>query len=162
MTVEALFGVSILMDFVAFGVVTRLYIWPRLRAARRESALRALVVPHTFRFVGLSFLVPGVVSPSLSSAFAAPAAYGDLLAALLALAATLGLSARTSWAISTVWTFNVWGAVDLLYAIYEGEIGVRIGPGSLGAAFFIPTVVVPPLLVPHGLIFWLLLRRRAA
>jgi hypothetical protein len=35
---------------------------------------------------------------------------------------------------------------------------VGIAPGSLGAAFFIPTVVVPPLLVTHGLIFWLLLR----
>jgi hypothetical protein len=52
------------------------------------------------------------------------------------------------------------GTADLLYAIYGGEIGVRIGPGSLGAAFYIPTVIVPPLLVTHGLIFWLLLRRQ--
>ena len=160
MTVEALFGLSILMNFVAFGVVTWLYIWPRLRGARQEDAIRALAVPHIFRFVGLSFLVPGVVSPMLSSAFAAPAAYGDLLAALLALVATLALSARVSWAIPMVWAFNVWGATDLLYAFYQGQIGVRIGPGTLGAAFFIPTVVVPPLLVMHGLIFWLLLHRR--
>ena len=58
-----------------------------------------------------------------------------------------------------VWVFNVWGAVDLLNAIYQGQIGVRVGPESLGAAFYIPTVVVPALLVTHGLIFWLLLRR---
>ena len=125
---------------------------------RREDALIPLVVPHTFRFVGLSFLIPGVVSPSLAAAFAMPAAYGDLVAAILAVVATLALSARSSWAIPMVWVFNVWGAVDLLHAIYQGQIGVRIGPGSLGAAFFIPTVVVPPLLVIHGLIFWLLLR----
>jgi hypothetical protein len=40
-----------------------------------------------------------------------------------------------------------------------GQFGVAIDPGSLGAAFFIPTVVVPPLLVLHGLMFRLLLRR---
>jgi hypothetical protein len=28
----------------------------------------------------------------------------------------------------------------------------------LGAAFFIPTALVPPLLITHDLIFWLLVR----
>ena len=155
-----LFGLSILMNFVASGIVTRLYIWPWLRVMTREEALLPLMVPHMFRFVGLSFLVPGVVSASLSPDFARPAAYGDLVAALLAVVAVLALSARASWALAIVWVFNLWGTIDLLYAIYQGEIGVRIGPGSLGAAFYIPTVLVPPLLVTHALIFRLLLRRR--
>src|SRR5258708_14386258 len=160
MTSQALFGLSILMSFLAFGIVTKLYIWPRLRIMRREDALLPLVVPHTFRFVGLSFLVPGVVLPSLQSAFAIPAAYGDLVAAILAVVATLTLFAHASWAIAIVWVFTLWGTGDLLYAIYQGEIGVGIGPGSLGAAFYIPTVLVAPLLVTHGLIFLLLLRPR--
>ena len=156
----ALFGLSVLMNFVASGIVTKLYIWPWLRVMTREEALLRLMVPHMFRFVGLSFLVPGVVSASLSPDFARPAAYGDLVAALLAVVAVLALSARASWALAIVWVFNLWGTIDLLYAIYQGEIGVRIGPGSLGAAFYIPTVLVPPLLVTHALIFRLLLRRR--
>jgi len=160
MTTAALFGLSILMNFVASGILTKLYMLPRLRAMNREEALLPLVAPHMFRFVGLSFLVPGVVSTSLSTDFARPAAYGDLAAALLAVIAVLALSARASWALPIVWIFNLWGTIDLLYAIYQGQIGVRIDPGSLGAAFYIPTVVVPPLLVTHGLIFWLLLRRR--
>jgi hypothetical protein len=155
-----LFGLSILMNFVASGIVTKLYIWPWLRVMTREEALLPLMVPHMFRFLGLSFLVPGVVSASLSPDFARPAAYGDLVAALLAVVAVLALSARASWALAIVWVFNLWGTIDLLYAIYQGEIGVRIGPGSLGAAFYIPTVLVPPLLVTHALIFRLLLRRR--
>jgi len=159
MKVEALFGLSVLMSFLAFAIVTKLYILPRLRVMQREEALVPLVIPHTFRFVGLSFLVPGVVSPSLPSAFAVPAAYGDLVAAILAMVATLSLSARVPWAIALVWGFNVWGAVDLLHAIYQGQIGA-VGPGSFGAAFFIPTLVVPALLVTHALIFWLLLRPR--
>jgi hypothetical protein len=158
--IQALFGLSVLMSFLAFGIVTKMYIWSRLRVMRPEDALIALVVPHTFRFVGLSFLIPGVVSPSLPSAFAAPAAYGDLVAAILAVVALWTLSARSTFATPIVWLFNVWGAIDLLVAIYRGQIGVHIGPGSLGAAYFIPTVVVPPLLVTHGLMFWLLLRKQ--
>ena len=89
-----LFGLSVLMSFVAFGIVTRTYIWPRLRMVRREEALIALTVPHTFRFVGLSFLIPGVVSPSLPSAFAASAAYGDLVAAILAVGHMVAFRSR--------------------------------------------------------------------
>jgi len=159
MQVLALFGVSVLMSFVASSIVAALYIWPRLKAMRREDALLPLVVPHMFRFVGLSFLVPGVVSPSLSPAFAAPAAYGDLVAAVLAIIATLALAARVAWATAIVWLFNIWGAGDLLNNFYQGVIGVGLEPGTLGAAYFIPTLVVPPLLVTHAMIFGLLLRR---
>jgi hypothetical protein len=158
--IQAIFGLSILMSFVAFGLVTKLYIWPRLRLLERDDALLPLVVPHTFRFIGLSFLVPGVVSPSLPSAFAAPAAYGDLVAAILAVPATIALSRRASSATLLVWLFNVWGAADLLFAFYQGLFGVQLDARMLGAAFYIPTVVVPPLLITHGLIFWLLVRPR--
>jgi hypothetical protein len=160
MDIQALFGLSTLMGFVAFGLVTQLYIWPRLRMLQRDDALLALVVPHTFRFVGLSFLVPGVVSPSLPSAFAAPAAYGDLVAAILAVVATVALSRRVSLATLLVWLFNVWGTADLLFAFYQGQFAVALDARMLGAAFFIPTAIVPPLLITHGLIFWLLLRSR--
>jgi hypothetical protein len=34
MDVAALFGLSILLSFCAFGIVTKLYILPRLRARR--------------------------------------------------------------------------------------------------------------------------------
>jgi hypothetical protein len=154
-----LFGLSVLMSFVAFGIVTSTYIWPWLRTARREDALIALMVPHTFRFIGLSFLTPGVVSPSLPLGFSFPAAYGDLFAAIFAVLAIGSLSGRAWFATSMVWVFNIWDAVDLLVAFYQGLLGVNIDPGWLRAAYFIPTVLVPPLLVTHGLMFWLLLRK---
>ena len=160
MSIGALFGLSVAMSFIASGIIAWLFVWPRLKVMSRDDALLPLVVPHTFRFVGLSFLVPGVVSPSLAPAFAAPAAYGDLGAAILAIAAVFSLTYRTRWAIALVWLFNLWGTIDLLNAIYQGQIGVGIGPGSLGAAFFIPTVIVPVLLITHGLIFRLLLQPR--
>jgi len=149
------------MSFVAFGLVTKLYIWPRLRTLERDDEILSLVLPHTFRFIGLSFLVPGVVSPLLPSAFAVPAAYGDLIAAILAIATSIALSRRWSLAISLVWLFNVWGTADFLFAFYQGVFGEQIDARMLGAAFFIPTVIVPAGLITHGLIFWLLVRPTA-
>jgi hypothetical protein len=157
MSVQALFGLSILLSFAGFGLVTALFVWPRLRVRPRPDALLPLVVPHTFRFIGLSFLVPGVVSPSLPAAFAVPAAYGDLVAVLLALAASLALKTRVGWAIPLVWVFNVWGVSDFVFAFYQG-FRIQIDPSTLGAAFYIPTVVVPPAMIMHALIFRLLLR----
>ena len=158
MDIRAVFGLSILMSFVAFGLVTKLYIWPRLRTLECNDALLPLVLPHAFRFVGLSFLVPGVVSPSLPPALAAPAAYGDLVAAILAVAVCIALSTHAPFATLLVWLFNVWGATDLLFAYYQGLFGTQLDPRTLGAAFFIPTLIVPPLLITHGLIFRLLIR----
>src|SRR5262252_9503145 len=147
MNIQALFGLSVFMSFVAFGLVTHLYVWPRLRILERDDALIPLVVLHTFRFIGLSFLVPGVVSPALPSAlaFAAPAASGALVAALLAGAATVALSRRTCSAIVVVWLFTVWGMADLLLAFYQGLFGGELDARLLGAACFIPTAVVPLL-----------------
>src|SRR5260370_10742817 len=102
------------MSFVAFGLVTKLYIWPWLRPLERDDALVPLVLPHTFRFVGLSFLVPGVVSHAIPSAFAVPAAHGDLIAGILAVAATIALASRPAVATLLVWLFNLGGAAAVL------------------------------------------------
>lgn len=156
----ALFGVSVLLSFVAWGFVTARFVWPRLRPLPRADALRPLLTLHLFRFAGLAFLIPGVVSPDLPAAFARPAAYGDLAAAVLALVALIAL--RTAAGTALVWVFNVSGALDLLYAFYQGLIGAGVEPGLLGATYFIPTLVVPLLLITHGLIFRLLLRPGAS
>jgi hypothetical protein len=150
---------SVGFSFIAWGIVVAWYVWPDLRGRSRAEAMRPLLVLHSFRFVGLSFLVPGVVSPDLPAAWAGPAAYGDLIAAILALVALAGL--KSSLGMPLVWVFNVWGSADLLYAFYEAN---RIGldPGQLGAGYFIVTVLVPLLLITHGLLFRLLLSRDVA
>jgi hypothetical protein len=109
--------------------------------------------------LGSAFWFPEWYHQSLPSGFSFPAAYGDLFTAILAVLAIWSLSRRAWFATSMAWVFNVWGAVDLLMAFYEGLLGVNIDPGWLSAAYFIPTVLVPPLLVTHGLMFWLLLRK---
>jgi hypothetical protein len=117
MTVQLLSGASVAFGCVAWAVVATLYIWPQLRTQSRIDALRPLLGIHAFRFIGLSFLVPGVVSPDLPLAFARDAAYGDIVAAILALAALATL--RTGVGIALAWAFNLWGSFDLFNAFYQ-------------------------------------------
>jgi hypothetical protein len=153
---RAYFGLSIVFSLCAWALIAVLYVWPALEPASLKDALMALMAPHMFRFIGLSFLVLGVVREPLPAQFARPAAYGDLAAAALAMVSTLALAWNAPWAIAAVWVFNLWGSVDLVNAMVQG--GVRLAKsGMLGATFYIPTVVVPGLLVGHALVFVLLL-----
>jgi len=151
------FFVSIAFSFIAWGIVTARYIWPELRLRPRVEALRPLLILHSFRFIGLAFLVPGVVSPDLPSAFAHSAAYGDIIAAILALLSLLSLPSAVGVAVA--WIFNLWGSVDLLNAFYQANHAGLLA-GQLGAAYFIPTLVVPLLLITHGLAFRILLQHQ--
>lgn len=139
------------MSTVSSATVGKLYVWPRVRTLERNRALAALVAPHKLRFIGLSLLVPGVVSPWLPAAFAVPTAYGDFIACVLAIIATVVLLRGAPWAIARTWVFNLWGTADFLLAFYNGPHS-GLQPGTLGAAFFIVTAIVPALLIgpcPH-------------
>ena len=150
------FAASVAFGMFAWGAVCLNYVWPRMRELPLHAAIRPILHLHLFRFVGLAFIVPGVVGPSLAAGFAAPAAYGDLVALAFAWVALMMGSGHYSRI--AIWAFNLWGFADLLFAFYQGVIGVGIEPSSLGAAWFIPTVGVPVLLWTHVLVFAILLR----
>jgi len=152
----AFFG-SIAFSVIAWAIVAARYIWPALRVRQRSEALRPLLILHSFRFLGMGFLVPGVVSPDLPRAFATAAAFGDIVAAALALLSLLSLQSGPG--LLVVWIFNVWGSVDLVNAFYQAN-ATGLSPGQLGAAYFIPTLIVPLLLITHALAFRLLLQQQ--
>jgi len=137
------------------------YIWPALRERPSPENLKPILLLHGFRFLGLAFVVPGVVSPELPAAFAQPVAYGDFITAVLALLALaiLGTSAGTMM----TWVFNTFGMADLLFAFYLGaRISLPDTPGLLGAGYFILAAYVPLLLITHGLAFRILLRTKVS
>ena len=154
---QVVFFTNIAFAFIAWAILAQGYLWPRLRHLPRAEALRPLLILHSFRFVGLAFLVPGVVSPDLPSAFAHSAAYGDLVTAVLALLSLAML--RYGFGLAVVWIFNLWGAADLLNAFYQAN-DAGLMAGQLGVTYFIPTLVVPLLLITHGWVFRLLLRHQ--
>jgi hypothetical protein len=106
--------------------------------------------------VGLSFLVPGLVGEALPRSFAFAAGYGDFTSGLLALLALLALRGRWKLALPLVWLFTVFGTVDLLNALRTAA-----AIPHLHTTWYIPTFVVPLLLVTHVMIFARLLRRSA-
>ena len=154
MDARAIFGLQFVLSVVVWGLLARWLLSPWLEKKPRHEALFWLTLPHAFRHVGMVFLVPGVVAQPLPESFASPAAYGDLLTGVLALLVLIAL--RTSWAgaVMLVWLFNVVGTVDLLNALRH----VDVAP-DFGAAWYIPTFLVPLLLVTHFMIFARLFRR---
>ena len=150
----AVFVLQFSLSLVVWGLIAKWLLAPWLEKKSPHNALFWLTLPHAFRYMGMVFLVPGVVAQPLPAAFAIPAAYGDLVTGVLALLALIAL--RTGWvgAVVLVWLFNIVGTVDLLNALRH----VDVAP-AFGAAWYIPTFLVPVLLVTHFMIFVRLLRR---
>src|SRR5437763_8912774 len=115
-----LFGISVAFGMTAWGAVVWHYIWPALRDRPSPENLKPILLLHGFRFLGLAFVVPGVVSSELPAEFAQPVAYGDFITAILALLALAALG--TSAGKVAAWIFNVFGTADLLFGFYQGAV----------------------------------------
>lgn len=95
--------------------------------------------------------------PASRRQFAYPAAFGDLLASVLALIAIPAVATRARGAKTLVWLFNIEGSVDLIAAIVLAT-AYEAAP-FMGPAYWIPAFWVPALLVTHYITFVLLLKR---
>ncbi len=154
MAVEAIFGLQFVMSLVVWGSLAYWLLAPWLKNKPANEALFFLTIPHAFRHIGMVFLVPGVVARPLPEAFAAPAAYGDLFTGALAFLALVALRNNWPMARAAVWLFSILGTVDLMNALRQAE-----PVPDFGAAWYIPTMLVPLLLVTQVMIFSRLLRR---
>ncbi len=162
MSPEVIFQIHLVLGYVPWLLCLGAYILPWLKSADRVEAHRAIATLHSFRFFGLVFILPGVVGPNLPSGFAAFAAYGDFAAAVLAILALLTAGTpKLFWPF--VVAFNLVGAADIIVDYYHGvEVGLPALAGELGAAYAIPVIYVPLLMITHVIAFYLLLRRQPA
>lgn len=144
-----LFLAQLIFGYVAWLLCFGTYGLPRLEAMDRVQAHRAIATLHSFRFFGLVFLVPGVVGPGLPAGFAPAAACGDLATSLLAMLALFTVRIRPLfWAF--VVAFNLVGAGDLLLDYWHAiRGGLPEHAGALGAAYAIPVLYVPLLMITH-------------
>ena len=143
--------VNLLLSTLVFWIAARLYVLPRLAEVSPRTILLPILLLHSTRHLGLMFLSPGATYPGIPAAFAYPAAFGDLLAAILALAAIPAVAGQTPYARILVWAFNLEGTVDLLVAIALAT--VHGAEPYMGAAYWIPALWVPALLVTHYITF---------
>jgi hypothetical protein len=108
---------NLLLSTLVFWVTVRIYLVPRLPELRPQTVLLPILLLHSFRHLGLMFLAPGATYAGIPRHFAYPAAFGDLLAAVLALAALPVVAKDLRSARALVWVFNVEGTLDLIAAI---------------------------------------------
>ena len=117
-----------------------------------KTALTSLLLYACLRVNGLMFLTPGLVSLSLPGRFAVPTAWGDVLAAVLALVALLALRTDMRIALSLVWLFNIEGILDLAYANLA-TFTAHVDSAKLGVSYYLAVLNVRAMIVVHIIIF---------
>lgn len=158
MSTESIFQTHLVLGYVAWLICFGAYILPWLTSMDRVRAHRAIATLHSFRFFGLVFLLPGVVGPNLPASFATFAAFGDLAAGLLAVLAFVTIRMRPVFWLFVV-AFNLVGMGDLVLDYYHAiQAGLPARAGELGAAYAIPIIYVPLLMITHVFASYLLLR----
>src|SRR5262245_6895205 len=150
--------VNLLFSTLVFWIAAKLYLLPKLDELEPRTVLLPILLLHATRHLGLMFLAPGAVYAGIAPQFAYPAAFGDLLAAILALIAIPAVATRARSARLLVWVFNIEGTVDLVVAIVLAT-AYDAAP-LMGPAYWIPAFWVPALLVTHYITFLVLLRGR--
>jgi hypothetical protein len=158
-----LLNLQFTFSLVAFALIARWHIAPRLRRLEIRDALVALLWIHAFRYAPLTLLAPGQIDPTVPSSVTKTIAYGDFLSAVLALVALLLLRYKVAGAFAVTWLFNIVGIVDIFVALLQG-VRVQLFSYSIGFNWYILNFYVPVLCVTHVMITQRLLsmRKKAA
>ncbi|MEO1251278.1 MAG: hypothetical protein AAFW81_02890 [Pseudomonadota bacterium] len=141
------FGLQFLLSVLVFALIARWFVGPWLAQKSQTDALSILLLPHAFRHLGLAFFVPGLVGEDMPALFSITAGYGDLLSALLAIISLIALRNRWAIALPLVFVFSMVGVADLLNALRQADVVPHFR-----SVWYIPTFVVPMLIVTHVLI----------
>jgi hypothetical protein len=152
---------------ILFGLTALLVLAYRAIGAFRTWVdaidLRALLLLHVTRFVGIYFLVLHQRG-QLPAAFALPAGFGDIAVAMLALVVAFFPFADAT-RLRATYLWNVIGFVDLLLVVFSAARIVLSGSRELFPLTqlplsLLPTFLVPLLLASHLAIFARLSRER--
>ena len=154
---DRILAINLVFSTIVFFIVAKIYLIPHLHQLSDRVLIQPILLFHSLRHLGLMFISSGAVLNGMPSAFAIPAAIGDLITAILAVIAFAAVRRQSSSKTVLLWAFNVFGTLDLLYAVSMGTLH-NIGP-FMGASYWIPSFWVPMLLVTHYIVFLRLLGR---
>jgi hypothetical protein len=124
--------------------------------------LRALLLIHVTRFVGIYFLIL-YSQGRLPYDFAVPGGWGDIAAAAAVVILVLFVkpAGKTAWILYLVW--NLYGFLDILFVVMTAARLAFSEPGSMSELLRLPlnlllTFVVPVIIFTHIVIFIRLFR----
>ncbi len=146
------------LALAVFGLIAAWWVWPRLAARDLTAALLPLLAVNAFRFVPMALYAPGQIDAAVPAYAVNAIALGDLVSALLAVAAAVALRYRGPAALALAWVFSIVGAIDVV-AAFGAALAARIYAFGLGFSWFVVTLYVPVVLLTQVMIFRLLLRR---
>ena len=152
-----LFNFQFLWFLVVWATIANLFLVPMVERLEQNDQLSVLLTPQLFRVLGLGHLVQNL-APALPRSFALPTAIGDCLTALLALISIIALRQRWASAYSFALACNIVGSIDFGIALPHAAI-VKAADFLTGQ-WYVPVVVVPLMIVSHGMVFRTLFRHR--
>src|SRR6266852_67503 len=161
MTAFQILNLQSTFSVVAFALIARWHIAPRLSRTSIEDYLLPLTWVHVFRSAPLTLLVPGQVSPNVPADAANLIAYGDLVSAVAALVTVIFLKYRLPGALAVTWVFNIVGIGDIVVAT-GASINAKMADIPLGFNWYIVNFYVPVLIVTHAMMVARLIRKREA
>lgn len=156
----SIFWMQLLISLFICILVMVWYIWPLLTKLPLNSALIALLFVQVFRYLGMTLLVPDMFDQRLPSEYLNASAYGDLLAAALALTSIFALRNKWRLAIPLVWVFSLWGFGDLLNGL-RSVLQINLPKFNLGTIWYIYTFYAPAVILSHLMIFWILIKSKS-
>ena len=165
----AMIGTVIAFPMVATAVAAS--ISPSVRAALLGMPMPLLIGLNVWRVAAGFFLLGLAAEGRLAGPFPYSAGWGDIITGALALpVAWLALRGHGK---ALIWIWNAFGTIDLVDALALGVIStngsplqvIHAGVGSQAMQMLpwslLPTVLVPMLLIVHGVIFVRLARATA-
>src|SRR5262245_55396175 len=141
------------LSFVVFALVSAWYLVPWLRTRSTGEALIALIWLHVFRYVALQIHSAQRFGFAVSDGGKNEIAYGDVVGALIALAAIAALRYRARMAHLLVWVLVIESILDLINATVLG-LRENLFASANGVTWLILTFYVPMLWVSVALMVW--------
>src|SRR6478736_2023440 len=100
---------NLVANTVIFYFAARIYLLPLIPRVRPQQILIPILLLHSTRHLGMMFLTRGATYPGLPQEFAYPAAFGDLVTAIIAFVAIPFVLRDSGFAKPIVWIFNIVG-----------------------------------------------------
>ena len=152
-------GLASILSFVVFLLFATWYVVPWLRSRSRADALVPLLWVNAFRYIALQIFSAQHFGFAVSDGARDQIAAGDVIGAILAVAAIVALRYRLQASIGLTWVLAAETAFDLITATIAG-VSEHLFETAAAVTWLILTFYVPILWVTLGLILWQLYSRR--
>jgi hypothetical protein len=159
MTPFLVLNIQSTLSLILFVLIARWYVAPRLAGRPRNQAILPLLWIHAFRYAPLTLLAPGQADPRIPAGVINVVAYGDFVAALVAILALVAVKLQLRSATALIWVFSVVSVADLVFSTARA-LGSEMYKFYLGWSWYIVNFYVPMLIVSQIMIVHYLLTCR--